>query len=473
MVFPINLTTNTVGTPFAVSSPTLAIAITPNGQTAVVLHTGLASTSIVDLATNTVIQTLNAAQTKDVAITPDGSSAYMTQTGALTQIILSNPATIGNSLAIPAAQLLAITPNGQFAYVTTSADTVVVVNLASNTIAATIPVGTTPQGIAITPNGQFAYVANDLSNDVSVIDTASNTVIATIPVGTNPFGVAITPDGQLAFVANTTDNSVSVISIATQSVIATIPTSGTTPLNVAITPDGKTAYVTETNSSDVLPIDISTLTAGTPITAPGTFPDSIAITPDQAPFASFTFTSPDTFDASSSVTPVGSIASYSWNFGDGQTLVTISPIVTHMYATNGAFTVTLTVTNTAGTSTTQTFTGPTASNNGGPCATTTRTITISASVIPPSMFVGKAIKNRFATQTDLINKLTWTPSSDPSVVAYLILRNGVLIAEIPASGPFVYLDHNRRKCSVDTYELIAVNAEGVQSTPLFTTVTRR
>ena len=47
--------------------------------------------------------------------------------------------------------------------------------------------------IATTPAGTMAYVPNWNSNDVSVIDTATNTVIATIPVGTNPRFVAISP----------------------------------------------------------------------------------------------------------------------------------------------------------------------------------------------------------------------------------------------------------------------------------------
>src|SRR5438128_7697869 len=40
-----------------------------------------------------------------------------------------------------------------------------------------------------------AYVTNAADSTVSVIDTATNTVVATIPVGQTPFGVAITPDG--------------------------------------------------------------------------------------------------------------------------------------------------------------------------------------------------------------------------------------------------------------------------------------
>ena len=41
-----------------------------------------------------------------------------------------------------------------------------------------------------------AYVGNPCLNAVSVIDTATNTVVATIPVGIDPFGVAITPAPQ-------------------------------------------------------------------------------------------------------------------------------------------------------------------------------------------------------------------------------------------------------------------------------------
>ncbi|WP_257208097.1 hypothetical protein [Bacillus cereus] len=43
----------------------------------------------------------------------------------------------------------------------------------------------------MTPNGNFAYVTNNDDHTVSVIDTSSNSVVATVPVGSRPFGVAI------------------------------------------------------------------------------------------------------------------------------------------------------------------------------------------------------------------------------------------------------------------------------------------
>ena len=48
----------------------------------------------------------------------------------------------------------------------------------------------------------FAYISNFTSNTVSVIDTASNTVTATVAVGTDPYGVAVSPDGARVYVTN-------------------------------------------------------------------------------------------------------------------------------------------------------------------------------------------------------------------------------------------------------------------------------
>ena len=61
----------------------------------------------------------------------------------------------------------------------------------TNTLAATVGVGSVPLDIAITPDGAFAYVANRASDAVSVIATATNTVVATVAVGHRPRAVAI------------------------------------------------------------------------------------------------------------------------------------------------------------------------------------------------------------------------------------------------------------------------------------------
>ena len=53
-----------------------------------------------------------------------------------------------------------------------------------------------------------AYVTNDRDNTVSVIDTATNSVSATIPVGLGPTTVAVTPNGRFVYVVNQLSHNV-------------------------------------------------------------------------------------------------------------------------------------------------------------------------------------------------------------------------------------------------------------------------
>ena len=125
-----------------------------------------------------------------------------------------------------------------FAYVANAdpiSNNVSVIDTATNTVVATIPVGTIPFGVAVTPDGTKVYVTNDGSNNVSVIKTATNTVVKTVPVGTAPYGVAVTPDGTKVYVANEGSGSVSVIARPGNTVVKTIPV-GTGPVGVAIGP---------------------------------------------------------------------------------------------------------------------------------------------------------------------------------------------------------------------------------------------
>ena len=48
------------------------------------------------------------------------------------------------------------------------------------------PLRVAPGGSAVTPDGDFVYVVSASTNTVVVIGTASNTVVATVPVGTAP-----------------------------------------------------------------------------------------------------------------------------------------------------------------------------------------------------------------------------------------------------------------------------------------------
>jgi YVTN family beta-propeller protein len=104
-----------------------------------------------------------------------------------------------------------ITDAMPFAYVKNNYDNMVSTpDSVDNTITATINVKDTPVGIAISPDGTKEYVmTQNWSRDycygnVSVINTATNTVIATVPLGdrdlheiaVSPDGITVTPDGK-------------------------------------------------------------------------------------------------------------------------------------------------------------------------------------------------------------------------------------------------------------------------------------
>ena len=63
----------------------------------------------------------------------------------------------------------------------------------------------------MSPDGTRLYVTNNDDNTMSVIHTATNTVTATIVVGSSPQAVAVDPSGRYVYVTNSGDNTVSVI----------------------------------------------------------------------------------------------------------------------------------------------------------------------------------------------------------------------------------------------------------------------
>src|SRR5437870_3573463 len=139
-----------------------------------------------------------------------------------------------------------------FAYIANSvSNNVSILDVATNTVVATVPVGHLAQGAAVTPNGSRVYVTNTVDNTVSVIATTTHKVVARVPVGVRPIGVAVTPNGLRAYVANIGSSTVSVINTATNRVVATVG-EGPNPLGVAVTPDGSHVYVANWSNTSTL-----------------------------------------------------------------------------------------------------------------------------------------------------------------------------------------------------------------------------
>src|SRR5262245_55701078 len=86
-----------------------------------------------------------------------------------------------------------------------------------------------------------SYITNQIDNSVSVIDVASRSVIATIPVGAGPRTLAIVPSRSEVYVSNPDGGTISIVDAVLNSVVHTIP--GYTGVSGgAATPDGSRVY---------------------------------------------------------------------------------------------------------------------------------------------------------------------------------------------------------------------------------------
>jgi YVTN family beta-propeller protein len=376
---PVELSTGAVGTqvPIATEGSPSDVAITPDGKTAYVAGGG--DLVPIDVATNTAGTPIEVGFCPNgVAVKPDGSRVYVTDlcdsTVSVVDVATGKELTTVSVGSFPVA--IAITPDGARAYVSNSGEkTVTPIDLATNTAGTPIEVGEAPRGIAVTPDGTRAYVAVGSEDAVKRINLADNAVGPAIGVGDFPQQIATTPDSSRAYVLGG-DQPVTPIDLAAGTPGTPIPVEDHFLEDLAITPDGSRAWITDDSQSGgdrLVPLAIPANTLAAPITGVSS-PNAIAIVPNQPPHAAFTSTSPVlrgdamSFDASSSSDSDGSVARYEWDFGDSGAPVVAGATPQHTYAFGGTYTVTLTTTDNEGCSTSIVFPGQTAFCNGSSVA---------------------------------------------------------------------------------------------------------
>lgn len=152
-----------------------------------------------------------------IVVSPTETRAYVTNCFSDTVSVLDTAARkiVATVRVRQWTNAIAITPDGKYVYVMVGTpETVAVINTTDNKVTATIPISTDSfNGIAISPDGKRAYAAGGKTS-ITAIDIASNTVAASVAVGREPIGIAITPDGKYAYVANAMSATVSVIELS-------------------------------------------------------------------------------------------------------------------------------------------------------------------------------------------------------------------------------------------------------------------
>jgi YVTN family beta-propeller protein len=228
--------------------------------------------SVVDVATNTIITMISMGETgyypEEVVVTPDGARAYVRNRAIEVIDTATNSVLAKIPISIHSWQLV-ISPDETRAYVTdlSAFGNLVTIDITTNQVISTISIGDRPTGMAVSPDGTRVYVITNEGN-VDVIDTATNQVIAKIKVGYAPSGILVTPDGSRVYVINNPISSsmgthnVWVIDTVTNKVVSIIPVGIPTGIkpSMVITPDGTQVYVSACINSGSILLFIDTAT---------------------------------------------------------------------------------------------------------------------------------------------------------------------------------------------------------------------
>lgn len=348
----IDTATNTVIETVNVEERPYGVAVTPDGKRVYVANRDSDSVSVIDTTTNKVTKTIDTADDPHgIAVAPDGKRVYVTHyDSSIVSVIdtAKNEIIDTRDYSPKKLQGIAVNPDGKMVYFLSS-NSIYVIDIAngidSNIV---LPKYANSYGIAVRPDGKKAYVTSYGDGCVYEIDTDTNKGLDRTGVGFYPHGIAVSPDGKKVYAANRDSDSVSVIDTVTKA--NSLVTVGDGPLGIALTPDGKKVYVANhlDNTVSVINVNINKVIATVKVgECPVAFGQFICTLPDY-PVANFTcnvtegcvpltvlFT-----DKSKSATE------WSWDFGDGSGSKKQNP--THIYNSKGDYTVSLKVKNADG-----------------------------------------------------------------------------------------------------------------------------
>ena len=180
-----------------------------HGQTAYVPNdngNGNATLSVVDLGTQTTIETISIGTSPEaIAISSDESKLY-----------LSNPAE----------------------------GTISILETATNSIVETIDIGITHSiyGIDLSPDDQLLYVLLFQTSELIIVDLNDLTISDPISTGTGPAYITASPDGEKVYFSNHYAESIGVLETENNTVEATIAIPDDSPLEMEISPDNSKVY---------------------------------------------------------------------------------------------------------------------------------------------------------------------------------------------------------------------------------------
>lgn len=280
-----------------VGAAPVSVAVTPDGLRALTANLLDDTVSVIDVSTGTLLTTIpvSGVQPFRVRVTDDGSRAIVSviNTGPDSVFSIIDLSTLSETAVVPAGGMGAIgfsfnietTENknlftdfalsaGGIAVMYSRADDLVrLIDVATATVTAEIPVPAGPDSVAVSPLGDLAVVGCETDDDLATIDLATGTVANILPFDEiSDRLVRFTPDGSE--IVCWSGNFILFVDAGTGAVLAAIDHGFFTVGDFDFTSDGSTLLV---GSANLRVIDVATRTLLTSILEPGT--EEIAASP--------------------------------------------------------------------------------------------------------------------------------------------------------------------------------------------------
>ena len=252
---------------------------------AVVLNSGEASVSLIDMPNRKVIKTVSVGkEPHHLMMTPDQKTLLIAN-AAGNDVVLMNPTTgelTGRIPDIIDPYQIGYSPNNKwFVANGNRLDRVDVYHAqgADLKLAKSVKLGKTPSHLAFTADSKLVFITLQDSNELAAIDLETQTVVWRMTTGKVPAGVWMTPGDQYLLVGITGEDYVQVIDWKNRKEVKRIFT-GKGAHNFRPLGDKKHVFVSNRMSSSISMINMQTLEKVGDINGLPAGPDDMEITPD-------------------------------------------------------------------------------------------------------------------------------------------------------------------------------------------------
>ena len=203
---------------------------------------------------------VNAATNRVYVVDGDLLGASVRVIDGATNKVITTIAIDPTSVQLPVGDIAVDTALNRIYVSNRQTNTLAVIDGATNTVLAKVPVGRRPDHIAVNTHTHRVYTANFTDGSVTAVDGATATFIATIPASAGsatPAGasIAVDEDADRIYVGGVTPATVSVIDGASNAIVHTVATGGTGAVTLAVNKSLHKAYAANFQDKTVAVID--------------------------------------------------------------------------------------------------------------------------------------------------------------------------------------------------------------------------